>query len=929
MVIDANTDPCEPKWIYSNQGNNHNCSACLKSKCVICKLICNDKCIVSFATRTKFCLSLSSDVTCCVSNVIYAIKCKKCGMTYVGETKRELKQRIAEHRRNIQKNKTDSYLVKHFNANGHSLDDLEILILENLDQTCGKQERLKKENFWIRSLVSAFPFGLNDKIDKYGIVSNGISPLNHKNHPYFSIKIPRKPRNRCRRPFKHSRSSSHSNIYSIIDFLKNDNPDGRLLFVKLFNLSKKLLRSLLCMLNEGSLQISQETKLGIEAILARRFQEKLTHGLEKKKIFVSVDFPNKGMEKLHLHTIFKDRRIVKLTGATNQSNTWDVILAYKFMQPEGRRLMTYSKELKHLNSASLLEALKQNCDCQQSKFNYQPAGHIITGDMNFVSNSQLHKILSYGTNYRMPVKIDYDEVETTANECINNVAIKLKRKNGLDMNMAEFIEKCQDIMNKRLSYLRKYTDEASSMLDQVAIQEHKNISKKFVIAPVDKAANNYVFVCKKHYFQLMCTELGISYNSISQSWEAVGNETYELCHVDVNGLFKEHQCAASHFGVQITKDDLVLPRLFAAVKMHKSPYKMRYIAGARNSSTKPVAVLLTRILAHIKEHFQKYCNRITENIGSSVYWSINSSLEGIAKINCPEKIHYVTTADFSTLYTCLPHDYIKEQMWFLISKMFHNNDDKRYIKVTYENVFYTNTKGENDLVFLKEDVMEMINFVLDNTYVQFAEFIFRQKCGVPMGGNTSPLLADLTLSVCEYRFLTNKDNAGERINLRHTMRYIDDLLCINAPMFLDTCHSIYPAELPLEHTNPGSYTECNFLDLGIQITSTEQLKLNLYNKTDVFNFDVIRYVHSTSNIHSQVAFNTFFGQLVRFARICSHQKDFVCAAHNLINSFISKGYSPNDLDRITAKMFKTYSMLVAKFGFHQNSKRKLIHPALQ
>ena len=41
--------------------------------------------------------------------------------------------------------------------------------------------------------------------------------------------------------------------------------------------------------------------------------------------------------------------------------------------------------------------------------------------------------------------------------------------------------------------------------------------------------------------------------------------------------------------------------------MHKNPYKHRFIAGSSKCSTKPLSILLTKLLPNIKQGLKKYC----------------------------------------------------------------------------------------------------------------------------------------------------------------------------------------------------------------------------------------------------------------------------------------------------------------------------------
>ena len=47
---------------------------------------------------------------------------------------------------------------------------------------------------------------------------------------------------------------------------------------------------------------------------------------------------------------------------------------------------------------------------------------------------------------------------------------------------------------------------------------------------------------------------------------------------------------------------------------------------------------------------------------------------------------------------------------------------------------------------------------IDNSYIKFAGLVFKQNVGIPMGLNSSPKLADLTLAIMEFQFLKNYSN---------------------------------------------------------------------------------------------------------------------------------------------------------------------------
>ena len=102
---------------------------------------------------------------CKIKHVIYLLECKKCGLQYVGETRRPFHLRMNEHKSTFKlRNKT--ILAQHFH-NSCCSDCYRVRIIEILKN--GEQtdiESIKKklrdrEEFWIKTLKTQYPFGLN------------------------------------------------------------------------------------------------------------------------------------------------------------------------------------------------------------------------------------------------------------------------------------------------------------------------------------------------------------------------------------------------------------------------------------------------------------------------------------------------------------------------------------------------------------------------------------------------------------------------------------------------------------------------------------------------------------------------------------------------------------------------------------------------
>ena len=112
-----------------------------------------------------------------------------------------------------------------------------------------------------------------------------------------------------------------------------------------------------------------------------------------------------------------------------------------------------------------------------------------------------------------------------------------------------------------------------------------NIHKHFVITTVDKASNNFAFVCKKFYVNQMKKELGIRGNRVE------GNAVYSYCgNLSVEDIIEEQCISLERIHKKVNVNNRNIPKLFMNPKFHKRPYKYRFIAGASKVTTKDLAI---------------------------------------------------------------------------------------------------------------------------------------------------------------------------------------------------------------------------------------------------------------------------------------------------------------------------------------------------
>ena len=117
--------------------------------------------------RTGQKVKVKGRITCRTKYVVYLIKCP-CGYCYVGKTKRELRTRITEHKSNIRTKDEKSPIARHFNSIGHDICTMRFQGIESVNplKRGGDRDRLllQREAFWIHSLNTEYPKGLNEEL---------------------------------------------------------------------------------------------------------------------------------------------------------------------------------------------------------------------------------------------------------------------------------------------------------------------------------------------------------------------------------------------------------------------------------------------------------------------------------------------------------------------------------------------------------------------------------------------------------------------------------------------------------------------------------------------------------------------------------------------------------------------------------------------
>eukprot|EP00953_Heterococcus_sp_UTEX-ZZ885_P012093 6949-Heterococcus_DN1.PRE.1 len=279
-----------------------------------------------------------------------------------------------------------------------------------------------------------------------------------------------------------------------------------------------------------------------------------------------------------------------------------------------------------------------------------------------------------------------------------------------------------------------------------------------------------------------------------------------------------------------------------------------------------------------------------------------------------------------------------------------------------------NTTIDNGVRIDANKLSDITNYIIDHTYVQHKNVVYRQQVGIAMGMNISPQMVHLYCAMFETEYML-KTAKVYFSKLRHershyeqaklgcifnTMRYIDN---INNPRSPKGCNfhelltdnrtqsggsdGVYPAHVLNEYgdtiLNPMDVKlerhgrSCTYLDFGIQLLHDGTFTTTVYQKRDempVFN-NYRRFPHIRSLISNNAKHAVMASQLHRFAILRNSEEALVNNVTRLLGEMLSNGYTYSILRgyilqfklAYTARQWLTYKRIIDN---HKQVWRKLL-----
>ena len=883
---------------------------CSDRRCKTCPTFSTSKNFTSNVTNQTFKVinPTGDDLNCHSQNIIYLLSCVTCNIQYVGETVNPMHLRMNQHRTS---KSGCEHIIQHSTefCTTHSfmyqiiekLPGSGFTNTGELDDTITKL-RKDREDVWIKQLRTIFPYGLNEKVAGKETNSSLIHPATGKLFPPIPRTGERPIRSRLN---KNNRVpiQTVSQFFQLIDSyiiqdIKNSFNNIRILLNRSKKkLLKEIAHSIIERENFNYVEGREQWYIFISDIIDTLLLKDVMHP-SKKDHYENpciINFVNKGLNKLGISKIFRLPDVVEALPLDLQDDLKIPFPTYKLDPPIRNKILNYKDAVNSVHieiddDVSVIHNLP-SCDCNTSAFCDPHHKHVVTGDLRIIENLKLRWLLSKGPNYREAKTLNFNKCKLSIIDSLDETIDKLSEKYKLNSNLfVNWKNKILDKVDTRINKLRnKITPQPTRpvLKDPAVLNYLENIHKKFVIVPIDKASNNVAIVCKRFYIASIIDELGIPGNT-SPTYKVVNKSA--ACIIDDN----EH-LVKSLLGQDLDERSRSLPSIYWMPKMHYNPCRKRFIIASANCSTKPLSKVISKIFKHIFQQIQNFHHKCTFYKNYNKFWVIQNSfpvLQKLDKINSKKQAREISTFDFSTLYTKLPHDDLIRVLHEMVDFAFNGgkfkkNGNRKFLTVFKNYAYWTRDKrGHNS--FSSNKIKQIITHLIKECNFKFANIILKQIIGIPMGIDPAPFWANLYLYYYENKHVTSLMKA-DPLRARRYMyatRFIDDQCNLNDHgQFKVSCESIYPSELQVKCEHEGLHA--TFLELDI--TVEEGLFIyKLFDKRDNFPFSIVRMPDLSGNIPNHVFYGSVMSEFLRIARATLRYHDFIPKAKNLYQRMVNQ-----------------------------------------
>jgi len=453
--------------------------------------------------------------------------------------------------------------------------------------------------------------------------------------------------------------------------------------------------------------------------------------------------------------------------------------SYKFAKPVSLQICNYSR-VSELSQDATARILEGDCVCGRAEFaDHLVDGHVLTTDSTIMGNRTLATMMAKGAKYRCETHEASREVEVGAvmngvvyadlERALNKWRAQMETLHGLGTARG-LLPWAQAVLGKVRAdprVLRKPATAADDTLTEYDLRRLKLMQERFCFSTVDKASGNYSILCKKRYIQLCMAELE-------------GGETYTVSNRTVEELREEGRAYCTDMHKLTPQRKSRVPNFHIRMKAHKQPIGSRFVAGSSKAPLTPVSKALNMVCKTLTPYLEELWNDKATVIPGVTLGSLQGKT-GFVIENTAQAATFIMkkqrprqqrsppllleTFDFTTLYTALQHEELKERVTDILTRVFRANTpgvdaDSEFLYVRDNGTHYWIPQPQahhtHKYRFNLTQCVDMLNKLVDGSYVKFAGRTWHQRIGIPMGSNCSGYLANFLLYSYELAFLSKQ-----------------------------------------------------------------------------------------------------------------------------------------------------------------------------
>jgi len=634
-------------------------------------------------------------------------------------------------------------------------------------------------------------------------------------------------------------------------------------------------------------EVTRELRAEIDKGRPRRLKE----AEQRQDRFIKVLHVHEKSRGTNLRAVLHKPEILALHPNREEANTLRV--CDKCTPPIRTVVCNFTEAALNLPAEISLDHAEE-CPCRKllPKCQDLVEGHVVTVDYGQIQHKALRCLLEQGSKMRLNTHF-VDSLQAIRNGLEEYIKRK-KDPDGYERWKEAILQQCK-------ANLTSHNEPPIQPEFRGWRNALSDLQTCMVVAPVDKAPHDFAIVCRKWYQARLLRE--------------IESESYERVERTKADILNDHRLFCESHGYEAMVDNL--PYFYANVKMHKKPPGLRFIAGVSRKteqfkeegekdresevkqrpacSTTPVSQRISLLLEAVIESLRRKDMQFFKSTNRRRFWIIQTFEEVALDLKQKDELlkgRVPHTVDFTTMYTKLLHAQLLENVKQAViearefAKTFTAAPDTRQERGELR-VGEGGWTYDPDAGLSVDRLMELVAWVVGNTYIQCGERILRQKIGIPMGTNCAPELANLFCYSVEARYVDSHPDCRHEF----TYRFIDDILTTE-PEGLPT-----PAEYGLEYaeTPAGPDGSRTYLGMKVLVDKDGTWKVGVADKRDSFPFPVLRYPAAISNIPLHQARGVFIGQLVRYGTICNNFQDFKDATQRLTVRMLERGHATGPL----------------------------------